>query len=265
MILSEIWIYPVKSLSGIRLNESEVEEKGLKLDRRWMIVDENGIFITQRGFPKMALVDVAVASNCLILSYRPDSENNVRVPFEPVSSNPVTVAVWDDHEVDALTVSDDVDSWLSELLGVKLRLVVMPESTERKADPRYAKNDENVSFADGFPFLLISQASLDNLNLQLADPIDMRRFRPNFVVTGTLPHEEDEWQAIQIGDLGFEIVKPCARCILTTVDPDTAEKGAEPLKTLAKYRKVNNKIMFGQNLVAKGCGTIKQGSKLTAQ
>ena len=161
MTLSEIWIYPVKSLGGIRVTEAEVEEKGLKHDRRWMIVDDNNVFITQRAFPKMTLVDVEVGMEGLTLSYRPETGNNIFVPFIPVSAISVKVAVWDDREVEALTVSDDVDKWLSNLLGLSLRLVVMPESTERKADPRYAKNDENVSFADGFPFLLISQASLD--------------------------------------------------------------------------------------------------------
>jgi uncharacterized protein YcbX len=144
-----------------------------------------------------------------------------------------------------------------------VKLVIMPESTQRKADPRYAKNNENVSFADGFPFLLISQASLDHLNEQLEMPIVMQRFRPNFVVTGTNPHAEDDWKSIKIGGLFFDIVKPCARCVLTTIDPETAEKGKEPLKTLATYRRVNNKILFGQNVVTKQNGLIKQGDPIS--
>lgn len=262
MTLSEIWIYPVKSLGGIRLAEAEVEEKGLKYDRRWMIVDENGMFVTQRILHKMALIDVELLSFGLILSYRPEENNTIFVPFQSISAISVSVTIWDD-ETDALTVSDEVDKWLSNLLKKNVRLVMMPESTHRKADPRYAKNEENVSFADGYPFLIISQASLDHLNTRLPEPIEMKRFRPNFVVTNTAAHEEDEWKSIQIGHVHFDIVKPCARCILTTINPETGEKSAEPLKTLATYRKINNKIMFGQNVVAKDYGKVSQGDTLT--
>jgi len=258
MTLSEIWIYPVKSLGGIRLTSADVEEKGLKYDRRWMIIDENNVFITQRNFTKMALIDVEITSDGLLLSYRADKSQNLLVPFEPVSKLPVSVKVWDDV-VEALTVSQEADEWLSAQLNRNLKLVIMTESTQRKADPKYAKNGENVSFADGFPFLIISQASLDNLNAKLQKPIEMLRFRPNFVISDTKPHEEDEWKMIQIGNVQFEIVKPCARCVLTTVDPKTSEKGPEPLKTLATYRRVNSKILFGQNLVAKDLGSINQG------
>jgi uncharacterized protein YcbX len=261
MILSEIWIYPVKSLSGIRLTEAQVEEKGLQYDRRWMIVDLNGRFITQREHPEMAMLKVAVLEKGLALSNRLDEGQPILVPFEPVSKKLVSVVVWDD-EVEAVTVSDEADQWLSEQLNLQVKLVMMPESTQRKADPHYAKNEENVSFADGFPFLLISQASLDHLNERLELPIIMQRFRPNFVVTGTSPHAEDDWKSIQIGTLFFDLVKPCARCVLTTIDPKTAEKGKEPLKTLATYRRVGNKILFGQNAVTKQSGLIKQGDKI---
>lgn len=261
MILSEIWIYPVKSLAGIRLSEAQVQEKGLQYDRRWMIVDQFGRFLSQREFPNMAMLEVAVQENSLLISNKLNPKENISVPFQPVSADAIAVTVWDD-EVPALTVSNEVDAWLSEQMKMAVKLVVMPETAERKADPRYAKNNENVSFADGFPFLLISQASLDDLNARLEEPIVMKRFRPNFVVTGTKPFAEDAWKSIQIGALSFAIVKPCARCVLTTIDPETAEKGKEPLKTLATYRKVNNKILFGQNVVAKQHGLVKQGDEI---
>jgi uncharacterized protein YcbX len=261
MVLSEIWIYPVKSLAGIRLTEAQVQEKGLQYDRRWMIVDQFGRFLTQREFPNMAMLEVAVLENSLLISNKLKPGENISVPFKPVTAEVMVVTVWDD-EVEALTVSDEVDAWLSEQLEMVVKLVMMPETTERKADPRYAKNNENVSFADGFPFLLISQASLDDLNARLEEPIVMKRFRPNFVVTGTKPFAEDTWKSIQIGALSFDIVKPCARCVLTTIDPETAEKGKEPLKTLATYRRVNNKILFGQNVVAKQHGLVKQGDQI---
>ncbi|TLU98966.1 MOSC domain-containing protein [Dyadobacter luticola] len=258
MYLSEIWIYPVKSLGGIRLSEAQTEERGLQYDRRWMIIDENDKFITQRIYSKMALIDVALEESHLKISNRLEPGNDVLVPFEPVTRNPVTVTIWDDL-VEAVTVCDEADAWLSKELGQNLRLVVMPKSTRRQVDTKYAKNDEYVSFADGYPYLVISQASLDDLNAKLPEPITMTRFRPNFVITGTEPFEEDQWKKISIGNLDFEILKPCARCILTTVNPQTAEKSPEPLKTLATYRKVNNKILFGQNVVAKGFGVVKVG------
>jgi uncharacterized protein YcbX len=261
MVLSEIWIYPVKSLAGIRLTEAQVQEKGLQYDRRWMIVDPFGRFLTQRDFPAMALLEVEVQANALLISNKLRPEENISVPFQPLTAEAVSVTIWDD-EVNAVTVSNEVDAWLSDQLDMEVKLVLMPETTERKADPRYAKNNENVSFADGFPFLLISQASLDDLNRRLAEPVSMKRFRPNFVVTGTRPFAEDQWKSIQIGSLRFDIVKPCARCVLTTIDPETTERGKEPLKTLATYRRLNNKILFGQNVVAKQHGLVKQGDQI---
>lgn len=261
MTLSEIWVYPVKSLGGIRLTKALTEEKGLQYDRRWMIIDEENVFITQRAYSKMALIDVALTDEGLKIYLRANPDDFVLVPYKPVTAMPVAVKVWDDT-ADALTVSDEADAWLSRHLNLKLRLVVMPDSTERKADPRYARHSENVSFADGFPYLVISQASLDDLNSRLAEPIEMRRFRPNFVISGTEPFAEDQWKHITIGDLHFEVVKPCARCVLTTINPETAEKGPEPLKTLASYRKNGNKILFGQNVTVRNPGELKVGDPL---
>jgi uncharacterized protein YcbX len=260
MNVSEIWIYPVKSLGGIRLKESEVEERGLKYDRRWMIVDEDGTFLTQRTHSKMALIDVALDTDALILTSRSDQQS-IKIPFQPVSGEQISTKVWND-EVIALTVSDTADTWLSEQLDKNVRLVIMPEWAERKADPEYAKNNDNVSFADGFPYMVISQASLDNLNHKSSKTLTMSRFRPNFVITGTAPHEEDNWIEIRIGSLEFSVVKPCSRCILTTIDPDTGLKGPEPLKTLSTYRKLNNKILFGQNMVVRNRGKISENDSV---
>ena len=261
MTLSEIWVYPVKSLGGIRLTKALTEERGLRYDRRWMIIDEENVFITQRAHLKMALIDVALEEGGLKIYLRADPADFVLVPYQPKTALPVTVQVWDDT-AEALTVSDEADAWLTRQLDMKLRLVVMPDSTERKADPRYARHNENVSFADGFPYLVISQASLDDLNGRLAEPIEMRRFRPNFVITGTEPFAEDQWKHITIGDLRFEVVKPCARCVLTTINPETAEKGAEPLKTLASYRRNGNKILFGQNVTVQDFGELNVGAQV---
>jgi uncharacterized protein len=261
MTLSEIWIYPVKSLGGIRLTKANAEEKGLQFDRRWMIVDENNVFITQRVFQKMALIDVELHADGLKIFSRLSPNDFVMVPYSPITCTPVTVTVWDDI-TEAVTVSDEADAWLSRQLDMKLRLVMMPDATQRKADPRYAQNNENVSFADAFPYLIISQASLDDLNSRLREPVTMRRFRPNFVITSTEPFAEDQWKHISIGNLHFEVVKPCARCVLTTIDPITSEKGPEPLKTLSAYRRVGNKVLFGQNVVVKDPGEIREGDAL---
>ncbi len=256
MQLSEIWVYPVKSLGGIRLPQARVEERGLEHDRRWMIVDEHGMFLTQRAFTKMALLDVSLQAGGLHISHR-FNQSSVIVPYKPISAKCMQVTVWDD-QVEALTVSDEVDDWLSKQLDKKVQIVMMPESAVRMADPRYALHGETVSFADGFPFLLISEASLEDLNSRLAYPVVMKRFRPNFVVSGADAFGEDSWKSIQIGSLRFDLVKPCARCILTTIDPETGEKGPEPLKTLAAYRRVNNKVLFGQNLVVAQRGVVRQ-------
>jgi uncharacterized protein YcbX len=261
MHLSEIWIYPVKSLGGIRLSAAQVQERGLKYDRRWMLVDENGLFLTQRTIPQLTFLDVALESAGLLISDRRSPGESLLIPYSPVSARTMQVVVWDD-KVEALTVSDDADDWLSRTLGKKVHIVFMPDSTVRKADSRYARHGENVSFADGFPFLLISSASLEDLNQKLPTAIGMKRFRPNFVVAGATAFCEDNWKAIKIGNIEFEVVKPCSRCVLTTINPITGQKGPEPLKTLNSYRRINNKVLFGQNLVAVQHGIVSLADEI---
>lgn len=261
MTISEIWVYPVKSLGGVRLKQATVEDRGFQYDRRWMIVDETGLFQTQRVLTKMALIDVKLASEGLILHSRTNGQE-ITISYQPLTKEPMEVTVFDSR-MSAVTVCNEADKWLSEQLDRKVRLVMMPTSTQRKVNTNYAFQGEIVSFADGYPFMLISQASLDYLNQLLPEPVRMNRFRPNLVVSGTAPFEEDEWKQIMIGDQKFEIVKPCSRCILITVDPETGEKGSEPLKTLTTFRKVNNKILFGQNLLGRTLGDIKEGDALT--
>ncbi|HEV7349994.1 MOSC domain-containing protein [Telluribacter sp.] len=260
--LSEIWIYPIKSLGGIRLDEAQVLGRGLRHDRRWMIVDENGRFVTQRSLHRMALLDVALEKDQLLVVDRTQPAEVLEVPMQPITNELVYVSIWDDNQVPALTVCDRADQWLSKKLERPVRLVFMPDSTERRVDPRYARNQENVSFADGYPFLLIGQSSLDDLNQRLPEPVTMQRFRPNLVVQGAGPYAEDDWRELLIGDIAFQVVKPCARCILITVNPETALPGSEPLKTLATYRKQNNKVLFGQNLLTSDSGTIKTGDSI---
>lgn len=255
--LAEIWIYPVKSLGGVRLTEAVVLERGLAYDRRWLVVDQAGKALTQRKFRTMALIDVDLLENGLQLTHRASPDDAFFVPFAPTHKEDIRVRVWDDT-VDAVTVDPAADAWLSKYLDKEVRLVYMPESAARPVDPTYAQAGENVSFADAYPLLVISQESLDDLNTRLAEPVTMRRFRPNLVVTGTLPYAEDEWTTLRIGTADFIGTEPCSRCIMTTIDPVTAEPGREPLKTLMGYRKQGDEIMFGMNLLARE-GNIREG------
>ncbi|WP_439581192.1 MOSC domain-containing protein [Dyadobacter bucti] len=259
--LAEIWIYPVKSLGGVRLKTSSVEEKGLQYDRRWMIVDKNGVFLTQRANPKMATLDVMLHDNGLILSNRFEPGDQVLVPFFPVSESPVQVKIWNDT-VWARKVSDEADQWLSRQLGKNVGIVTMSVHTHREMNHADAAPGRTVSFADDFPYLMISQASLDDLNSRLAEPVAMRRFRPNFIISGTDPFAEDSWKQIKIGNVGFEIKKPCERCVVVNIDQHSGKKGTEPLKTLATYRRQNKKVLFGQNVISIANGVLREGDEV---
>jgi uncharacterized protein len=258
LIIQDIFIYPIKSLGGIRVSEAVVEEKGFQHDRRWMLVDQKGMFISQRDFPQLALLAVRVEVNELVVFHKKDQEKAVKIPVDLASGPELMVTVWDD-QVLAKTVDPSLDQFFSDFLGFRVRLVVMPENSRRKVDPRYALNGESVSFADGMPYLIIGQESLNDLNSRLEDPVTMDRFRPNLVFTGGVPYIEDSLREIKIGELDFQIVKPCARCVMTTVDQASGIKGKEPLKTLASYRTFNNKVYFGQNVVALQSGKIRVG------
>ncbi len=249
LILSEIWIYPIKSLGGISLDSAKVEKRGLQYDRRWMLVDENGQFLTQRKFSKMALLQVELLDNGLKVYYKKDKNISIEIPFNAEALEHLQVQVWDD-ECAAFTISESINQWFSDILEKKCRLVYMPNNTNREIDIRYKKSKTDVvSFADGYPILVIGQAALNHLNGKLDNPIPMNRFRPNLVFTGGLPNEEDNWKSFSIGKAQFHGVKPCARCNVTTINQKTGEAGKEPLKTLATYRKVGKKILFGQNII----------------
>jgi uncharacterized protein YcbX len=224
-----------------------------------MLVDEGGLFMTQRIFPKMALLKTSIENSTLSIMF---GDKSLSIPLAPVSySDARPVQVWDDL-VMAHEVSTEYSAWFSDALQLKCRLVFFPEENPRLVDPVYRVNNEHVGFADAYPLLIIGQASLDDLNDRLNEPLPMNRFRPNLVFTGGEPYEEDNWRNFQVGTNKFIGVKPCARCVLTTVDQDTALKGSEPLKTLAKYRSKNNKIYFGQNLLAVDSNDVNVGDKI---
>jgi len=248
LTLSQIYIYPVKSLGGISLKTAQVQERGLQHDRRWMLVDENNQFLTQRTFAEMALLQVELEDNGLRVRHKIKSMESLLIPFEPITQKQIQVTIWDDV-CTALEVSATVNDWFTEALNRPCRLVYMPDTSQRPVDVAYAQNDEIVSFADGYPILVIGDASLQDLNKRLNDPVPMNRFRPSLVFTGGQPYEEESWNLFSIQNNSFQGVKPCGRCVLTTIDQNTAEKSQEPLRTLSGYRRVGNKVLFGQNVL----------------
>jgi uncharacterized protein len=268
--ISEIWIYPVKSLGGIKLKSAIVESKGLKYDRRWVIVDENNRFLSQRELPQMALISVGLSIengqlNIMEFTHLANEPNkyilkNPERSFE--NSMKITVQVWDDS-IEGILINDGINDWLSVILGLKCRLVYMPDTTKRHVDSNYANSvDDETSFSDAYPYLIVGTEAMKLLNSKLEEPISIVRFRPNIVFDGGQPHDEDNWKKIIIGDSEFLGVKNCARCQMLTIDPSTAERGKEPLKTLNKYRARNNKVYFGQNLLVTKKGLISIGDEV---
>ncbi|HIC82371.1 MAG TPA: MOSC domain-containing protein [Chromatiales bacterium] len=253
LTLSGITIYPVKSLAGIELDEAVVGERGFLFDRHWMIVDPQGQFLTQREMPRMALIQPVLNENGLELYA--EGQAPLYLPLEPDKPEPLDVQLWNDR-CQAMACGTVADQWLGAVLGRPARLVYLPPEHVRRLDPEYARPADETGFADGFPFLLVSEASLADLNSRLEARLSMRRFRPNLVVKGCGPYAEDTWGRIRIGKIGFRVVKPCARCAITTVDPDTAERSKEPLTTLAGYRRRGNKVYFGQNLIQDTTGAL---------
>lgn len=254
--IQDIFIYPIKSLGGIRLTEAKVEERGFQFDRRWMLVDPQGVFLTQRTQTQMALLQVELGETGLIVFDKRNPEDTLQIPYNQISDQEIEVEIWDDRVL-ATIVDPVLDTWFSDKLGMPCHLVIMPESTQRKVSPKYAVNDESVSFADGMPYLILGQESLNDLNSRLEKPVTMDRFRPNIVFSGGQSYVEDSWKKIRIGAVEFQVVKPCARCVLTTIDQETGLQGKEPLKTLAGYRTIGNKVYFAQNMVALETGTIR--------
>ena len=255
--LSQLWVYPVKSAAGIALDSSKVALRGLAHDRRWMVVDANGRLVTQRERPDLALLRPSFTGECLKLEA--DGMPGLTLPLYPTDGKTLTVMMWKEP-MPAQLVPAATD-WFSTLLGGAYRLVYMPESTLR---PSPDHTSSPISFVDGNPFLLVSEASLADLNGRLDTPVDVRHFRPNLVVSGCEAFAEDGWDAVQIGALQLRRVGPCIRCMLINVDPDEGERRTEPLRTLARYRRVGRQVWFGQNFRLEGNNpTISCGNPVT--
>lgn len=261
MNISEIYIYPIKSLSGIRLNSCPTGPTGLLHDRRWMLTDIGGNFLSQRKFPHMSLLQVSIVENSLVIYHKDFPEQKLNIPITQDLNKNKMVKIWAD-DLPALLVSPNADAWFSEMLGIDCRLVKMDPKYKRLVKKKYRENNEAVSFADSMPYLIIGQSTLDDLNSRLNHKVPMLRFRPNLVFTGGKPFEEDDWKQIKIGVQVFKITKPCARCIITTINLETGKREKEPLFTLSKFRNKNGKIMFGQNMLTLGKGTIQIGDEI---
>jgi uncharacterized protein YcbX len=257
--LTALHIYPIKSAGGCTVQEWEIDSFGLRYDRRWMVVDRRGHFITQRTRPRLALVRPAIDRDTLRVSA--PGMPPLELPLHPGPSVTTTAVVWRDT-CEAVWTGERPAAWFSEALGTPCSLVHMPVETVRPADPAFAPPGVRVSFADAFPFLLISEESLADLNARLPTPLSMNRFRPNLVVRGEGPYVEDSLTTFQLGEIEFRVAKPCDRCVVTTTDQETAERGVEPLRTLATYRKVGGEVMFGQNVVHLGTGRLSVGAPL---
>jgi len=257
--LTGLVVYPIKSASGISVSEWEVDDFGLRHDRRFMVVDHSGEFLTQRDHPRMALIAPELTDGHLKVSA--PGMPTLELPLEPKPIVLTRVTVWDDS-CEASWMGESAAGWFSDFLGFACSLVHMPSETRRPTNPAYDTTGSRVSFADAYPFLLISEESLADLNGRLADPLPMNRFRPNLTIAGAGAFHEDRWARIEIGGLALNVVKPCDRCVITTTDQVTTKRGVEPLRTLATYRKVGGKVMFGQNAVHEGRGSLRVGDRV---
>jgi uncharacterized protein len=255
--LSSLIYYPIKACRGFEVESSQVERMGLQHDRRMMVTTPDGTFLTQREYPRLALVIPTLKGGTLELSAPEFDSLCVNIQTSG-TSHPVTV--WKSKGVAAIDQGEEAAQWFSDWLGTEVRLVHFADGYKRTVNEKYAVNaDDHTGFADGYPILIISEESLQDLNSRLETPLPMNRFRPNIVVKGCNPFAEDSWNRIQIGDVKLAIVKPCARCEVTTIDKVTLERSKEPLKTLGKYRKHVLGAIFGQNVIPLNGGSLQLG------
>lgn len=257
--ITGLYSYPIKSFAGNFHNEISIDDFGFTYDRRFMLVDESGKFVTLRTYPQISLVSSYYSEQTITIKHV--SFDEIRIPLCDFNETR-EVIVWQDKVVAKSAPATSVNS-LSEYLGAAVYLVYLPESSFRQVDREFFDQDKRVSFADAFPFLLANEASLDDLNSRLDKDIEMKRFRPNIVFKGSEAFQEDNWKRIKIGDIEFSVVKPCSRCVATTIDSDGRKTGKEPLRTLATYRTNEYGVCFGQNLVQHSIGSIRVGDKLS--
>lgn len=261
MELSAIYRYPLKSAGGHGLSAASIDRFGLSGDRRWMLIDDDGQFYSQRCAPNMALLAVECVTDGLRLRYGEQSLDVLTPRAEAVE---VPATVWG-HRMSVRCAESNVSLWLSERLGASLRLVFCPQDASRPVDPAFVPGggtEQHVGFADGFPLLIVSQASLDDLNSRLPLPVGMDRFRPNLVIQGTAAFAEDTWKSLRIGETTLAIVKPCSRCAIPGIDQQTAARDPAINRVLAAYRRREGVIYFGMNALVTAGSVFSVGDSV---
>lgn len=258
-------IYPLKSARGLQLDSAEVQPRGLADDRRWMVIDAQGRFVTARKISSMVLIGARVQVSDGALTLEAPGATSLRVSVPAAVSPKIEVEVWNSH-CPARVADADANAWIAQVLGGNYRLAHMADDCVRSVSKAWSKPGDSVSFADGFPLLLIGTASLEELNRRLLRPVTMANFRPNLIVHTDEPFIEDRWKRIRIGAIEFDVTKPCTRCVLTTVDPDTGVRApnADPLTTLKTFRSFEIGVTFGQNLIPRGIGRLCEGDAVVA-
>lgn len=255
--VSTLTYYPIKACRGFDVPASNITRMGLEHDRRMMLVTPDGKFLTQREYPRLALVTPTLKNEAVTLS----APNFESIQFTVQSSGTaIPVNIWSSSSVDAIDQGDEAAAWFSDWLGTSVRLVHIADGFKRRLNPNYAvSTDDHTGFADGYPILIISEESLQDLNSRLDSALPMNRFRPNLVVKGCEPFAEDAWKRIRIGTVEMALVKPCPRCVVTTIDKETLAKSKEPLKTLEKFRRHALGAIFGMNTIPLNEGKIEIG------
>lgn len=259
IVLNEIYIYPIKSLTGLSVSSWPVIKTGLKYDRQWMLIDNQQQFLSQRSLPKMALIKTELTERQLIVSA--PQMTKLHLDLEPELGRLIDCTIWHD-QVDAAEVSVEANRWFSQFLETECRLVYLPDTARRPVNPNFANPHDLTALSDGFPFLLISENSLNSLNDAMQLNLPMSRFRPNLVISGCAAYAEDTWREITIGAIGFRLPKPCSRCSVPTIDQETGKTSKEPLTTLNRLRKWDNKVYFGQNALHNALGVLTVGDNV---
>lgn len=267
LYLSDIYIYPIKSLGGINLPTAKLTLRGLEHDRRFMLTTPEGMFLTQRKFAQMAMMRLAIERDKLKIWHQETPDDSFSIPLRPTEfQKKQEVTIWKDTCIGSVMPAP-VNMWFSEQLQTDCQLVYMGEESVRPVNPEHSKAGEKVSFADGYPYLILGESAMDNLNQKLEKPIPIDRFRPNLVFSGGTPHEEDEWEYFKIGRAVFRGIKPCVRCNVPNINQQTAAIEKEPNRTLATYRRFDNKIRFGQCVCwekeqSEGAEVVKVGYRI---
>ena len=257
--IHSLHIYPIKSCQGIDYDSVELTDTGFKYDRHWMLVDKQGQFLTQRKLPAMAKIETALSTQTLEVSN--GGAQQLEIPLKSPHNNKTRVQIWSD-QCTASIVSSQASRWFSELLGIDCDLVFLPQSERRYVDPDYAPAGQLVGFADGFPLLVLSKASIQLLSEKLGEDVRIDRFRANIIIDGCAAHAEDDWSKITLNHIDILLAKPCSRCVIPSINQQTAEKHRSLLKTLASYRRTGGKVYMGQNGLHQSNGKLSVGQSV---